>query len=193
MNLARVLLLLLMPISLSAQDAMEERLTLIAELEIPARYQEYLEQDAYTECDLKMMEEILLAKINAYRKLNGLNELLIEDTACTVARDLCERLTSQKWLDHDLDGTTPSSRMQEAYVRKVWAIENLNKWGCTLRPESCDELTDYILFAWMTSKGHNQGLLEKGEYAAVGMYMRFNESHNYQDMVTAFNILYFKR
>ena len=81
-------------------------------------------------------------------------------------------------------------RLKPHFPYLIRAIENLHHFGCTLKPESVDLYTDYVLDSWINSKGHNRNLLAKGEIATVGMFTLIDKVKKTQSTISVFQVLY---
>ena len=151
---------------------------------------EFLESDFYALEDYKQAEQVLFQKINLYRKEMGLDALTWKETGAKVCRDFSKELSAVGYLDHLLNNTTPSSRMREAFGHSVNSWENLQYFGGTIKPESVDDYTDYILECWINSSGHNKTLLKEGKFACLGIYCDRARPNNEHFTVSCFNMIY---
>jgi uncharacterized protein YkwD len=151
---------------------------------------DFLEMNLFTLEDFEEAGEVLLEKINRYRKEMGKGRLELDETASHVALEYAARLAKRGKLTHTLKGKTPSDRIRPYYKGKASATENLVRFGSTMAFKSVDDLTDMFLHSWINSKGHNTNLLNEGEYAGIGVFTHINKKQDYQETVGVFMIIY---
>lgn len=161
--------------------------------EVKGFSREFLESDFYSLDSFEKAEQVLFQKINLYRQEMGLSPLTWSDTGALVCGNYSKELCAAEYSNHDLNGTTPSSRMKSAFGHSVNAWENLHYFGGTIKPESVDSYTDYILHGWINSSGHNKTLLKEGKLACVGIYSDRTKPNNEHFTISCFNMLYYWR
>lgn len=71
----------------------------------------FLNSNFYTLKDCREAEKVLFAKINLYRIDMALLPFLWNEKASGVSLQFCIRLSKLGYIQHELDGTTPTTRM----------------------------------------------------------------------------------
>lgn len=148
----------------------------------------FLESDFFALTDLSVAEKVLFQKINLYRAEMGLKPVEWNETSATVARKHAEACAALGYIDHNLNGKTPTDRLQPHITEKIKALENLNIFGGTIKPESVDSYTDYVLHEWINSPGHNAALLRKSYTGSVVIFSLKMPEKNEHSTVSTFTV-----
>lgn len=161
--------------------------------EVQGFSREFLDSDFYSLEDFSQANQVLFQKINLYRQEMGMNPLVWNDTGAIVCHNYVVEICKASYSDHDFNGTNPSGRMKAKFGHSVNAWENLHYFGGTIKPESVDSYTDYVLHGWINSSGHNKTLLKEGKHACLSMYSDRTKPNNEHFTMSCFNMLYYWR
>lgn len=127
------------------------------------------------ETQAKIIEALIVQKMNAYRANVGLPELVVSDTVTGDARSWSKHMSDTDSFEHDqsyknmgqgaLDGTdTMSAAENIAYNH----LENFSAGGGMKTPaQAAADLFDQ----WKNSKGHDRNMLGASNTVGVGVYI----------------------
>ncbi len=105
----------------------------------------------------------MLRLLNKDRKKNGLTPLKMQDDLRTVARKHSQDMARKDYFEHvNLEGKSPSDRLQIARITEVTSGENLAKIGGYRNP------THFAEQGLMNSSGHKANILQP-LYNVVGI------------------------
>lgn len=150
--------------------------------------QRFLDSNFFHVKDRRRVEQVVFAKINLYRKEMGRPPLQWCQKGADRSREYAEQCARRGTIDHQLDGTTPTSRMQPVFSERISVAENLHHFGGTITGDSVDSYADYVLWCWINSRPHNRCLLLPSGKACVACYtLRLPNVEHYT--ATAFSVI----
>ncbi|MCB0792244.1 MAG: hypothetical protein H6595_13025 [Flavobacteriales bacterium] len=148
----------------------------------------FLDSNFFQVKDHRLVEQVVFAKINMYRKEMGRPPLQWCQKGADISREYTEKCARRGTIDHELDGTTPTSRMQPGFVERINVAENLHHFGGTITGDTVDAYADYVLWCWINSRPHNTCLLLPSGKACVAFYtLRLPNVEHYT--ATAFSVI----
>lgn len=150
--------------------------------------QRFLDSSFFKVKDKRRVEEVVLAKINLYRKEMGRAPLAWCQKGADISRAYAETCARRGTIDHRLDGTTPTGRMQPGFTERINVSENLHHFGGTITGDTVDSYADWVLWSWINSRPHNRCLLLPSGRASVAFFtLRKPNVEHYT--ATAFSVI----
>ena len=127
----------------------------------------------------RIIEALLVQKMNAYRASAGLPELVVSDTVTTDARAWSKHMSDSDTFNHDpeyqrfgagkLDGgDTTYAGENIAYNHR----ENFgDKWGAYGTSKDPMQAADALFDQWKNSSGHDENMLAQNNVVGVGVHI----------------------
>lgn len=127
----------------------------------------------------RIIEALLVQKMNAYRASAGLPELVVSDTVTTDARAWSKHMSDSDTFSHDpeyqrfgagkLDGgDTTYAGENIAYNHR----ENFgDKWGAYGTSKNLMQAADALFDQWKNSSGHDENMLAQNNVVGVGVHI----------------------
>ena len=127
----------------------------------------------------RIIEALLVQKMNAYRASAGLPELVVSDTVTTDARAWSKHMSDSDTFSHDpeyqrfgagkLDGgDTTYAGENIAYNHR----ENFgDKWGAYGTSKNPMQAADALFDQWKNSSGHDENMLAQNNVVGVGVHI----------------------
>lgn len=127
----------------------------------------------------RIIEALLVRKMNAYRASAGLPELVVSDTVTTDARAWSKHMSDSDTFSHDpeyqrfgagkLDGgDTTYAGENIAYNHR----ENFgDKWGAYGTSKNPMQAADALFDQWKNSSGHDENMLAQNNVVGVGVHI----------------------
>ena len=127
----------------------------------------------------RVIEALVVQKMNAYRASAGLPELVVSDTVTTDARAWSKRMSDSDDFSHDPDykylgagkldgGDTTYAGENIAYNHR----ENFgDKWGAYGTSKNPMQAADALFDQWKTSSGHDKNMLAQNNVVGVGVHI----------------------
>ena len=127
----------------------------------------------------RIIEALLVQKMNAYRASAGLPELVVSDTVTTDARAWSKHMSDSDTFSHDpeyqrfgagkLDGgDTTYAGENIAYNHR----ENFgDKWGAYGTSKDPMQAADALFDQWKNSSGHDENMLAQNNVVGVGVHI----------------------
>jgi len=115
--------------------------------------------------DRNQFEMELFKRVNEYREMHGLQQLVWDDALAVVCRSHSESMLTRRKLAHTLDGVTLEERLEEAQISFVCVRENVG-WlqGFNVDP------VEWELAHWRVSPVHDRNLRDSCvTHGAVGL------------------------
>ena len=127
----------------------------------------------------RIIEALIIQKMNAYRANAGLPELVVSDTVTTDARAWSKHMSDSDDLNHDPDykyfgvgkldgGDTTYAGENIAYNHR----ENFgDKWGAYGTSKNPMQAADALFDQWKNSSGHDKNMLAQNNVVGVGVHI----------------------
>lgn len=127
----------------------------------------------------RIIEALIVQKMNAYRANAGLPELVVSDTVTTDARAWSKHMSDSDDFNHDLDykylgagkldgGDTTYAGENIAYNHR----ENFgDKWGAYGTSKNPMQAADALFDQWKNSSGHDKNMLAQNNVVGVGVHI----------------------
>ena len=127
----------------------------------------------------RIIEALIVQKMNAYRASAGLPELVVSDTVTTDARAWSKHMSDSDDFNHDPDykylgagkldgGDTTYAGENIAYNHR----ENFgDKWGAYGTSKNPMQAADALFDQWKNSSGHDKNMLAQNNVVGVGMHI----------------------
>ena len=127
----------------------------------------------------RIIEALIVQKMNAYRASAGLPELVVSDTVTTDARAWSKRMSDSDDFNHDPDykylgagkldgGDTTYAGENIAYNHR----ENFgDKWGAYGTSKNPMQAADALFDQWKNSSGHDKNMLAQNNVVGVGVHI----------------------
>ena len=127
----------------------------------------------------RIIEALVIQKMNAYRANAGLPELVVSDTVTTVARAWSKHMSDSDDFNHDPDykyfgagkldgGDTTYAGENIAYNHR----ENFgDKWGAYGTSKNPMQAADALFDQWKNSSGHDKNMLAQNNVVGVGVHI----------------------
>ena len=127
----------------------------------------------------RIIEALVIQKMNAYRANAGLPELVISDTVTTDARAWSKHMSDSDDFNHDPDykyfgvgkldgGDTTYAGENIAYNHR----ENFgDKWGAYGTSKNPMQAADALFDQWKNSSGHDKNMLAQNNVVGVGVHI----------------------
>ena len=127
----------------------------------------------------RIIEALLVQKMNAYRASAGLPELVVSDTVTTDARAWSKHMSDSDDFNHDPDykyfgvgkldgGDTTYAGENIAYNHR----ENFgDKWGAYGTSKNPMQAADALFDQWKNSSGHDKNMLAQNNVVGVGVHI----------------------
>ena len=127
----------------------------------------------------RIIEALLVQKMNAYRASAGLPELVVSDTVTTDARAWSKHMSDSDDFNHDPDykyfgagkldgGDTTYAGENIAYNHR----ENFgDKWGAYGSSKNPMQAADALFDQWKNSSGHDKNMLAQNNVVGVGVHI----------------------
>ena len=127
----------------------------------------------------RIIEALIVQKMNAYRASAGLPELVVSDTVTTDARAWSKHMSDSDDFNHDPDykylgagkldgGDTTYAGENIAYNHR----ENFgDKWGAYGTSKNPMQAADALFDQWKNSSGHDKNMLAQNNVVGVGVYI----------------------
>ena len=127
----------------------------------------------------RVIEALVVQKMNAYRASAGLPELVVSDTVTTDARAWSKRMSDSDDFSHDPDykylgagkldgGETTYAGENIAYNHR----ENFgDKWGTYGASKNPMQAADALFDQWKNSSGHDKNMLAQNNVVGVGVHI----------------------
>lgn len=127
----------------------------------------------------RVIEALVVQKMNAYRASAGLPELVVSDTVTTDARAWSKRMSDSDDFSHDPDykylgagkldgGDTTYAGENIAYNHR----ENFgDKWGTYGASKNPMQAADALFDQWKNSSGHDKNMLAQNNVVGVGVHI----------------------
>ena len=127
----------------------------------------------------RIIEALVIQKMNAYRTNAGLPELVVSDTVTTDARAWSKHMSDSDDFNHDPDykyfgvgkldgGDTTYAGENIAYNHR----ENFgDKWGAYGTSKNPMQAADALFDQWKNSSGHDKNMLAQNNVVGVGVHI----------------------
>lgn len=127
----------------------------------------------------RIIEALIVQKMNAYRASAGLPELVVSDTVTTDARAWSKHMSDSDDFNHDPDykylgagkldgGDTTYAGENIAYNHR----ENFgDKWGAYGTSKNPMQAADALFDQWKNSSGHDRNMLAQNNVVGVGVHI----------------------
>ena len=127
----------------------------------------------------RIIEALIVQKMNAYRASAGLPELVVSDTVTTDARAWSKHMSDSDDFNHDPDykylgagkldgGDTTFAGENIAYNHR----ENFgDKWGAYGTSKNPMQAADALFDQWKNSSGHDKNMLAQNNVVGVGVHI----------------------
>ena len=127
----------------------------------------------------RIIEALIIQKMNAYRANAGLPELVVSDTVTTDARAWSKHMSDSDDFNHDPDykyfgvgkldgGDTTYAGENIAYNHR----ENFgDKWGAYGTSKNPMQAADALFDQWKNSSGHDKNMLAQNNVVGVGVHI----------------------
>lgn len=127
----------------------------------------------------RIIEALIVQKMNAYRASAGLPELVVSDTVTTDARAWSKHMSDSDDFNHDPDykylgagkldgGDTTYAGDNIAYNHR----ENFgDKWGAYGTSKNPMQAADALFDQWKNSSGHDKNMLAQNNVVGVGVHI----------------------
>ena len=127
----------------------------------------------------RIIEALIVQKMNAYRASAGLPELVVSDTVTTDARAWSKYMSDSDDFNHDPDykylgagkldgGDTTYAGENIAYNHR----ENFgDKWGAYGTSKNPMQAADALFDQWKNSSGHDKNMLAQNNVVGVGVHI----------------------
>ena len=127
----------------------------------------------------RIIEALIIQKMNAYRANAGLPELVVSDTVTTDARAWSKHMSDSDDFSHDPDykyfgagkldgGDTTYAGENIAYNHR----ENFgDKWGAYGTSKNPMQAADALFDQWKNSSGHDKNMLAQNNVVGVGVHI----------------------
>ena len=127
----------------------------------------------------RIIEALIIQKMNAYRTNAGLPELVVSDTVTTDARAWSKHMSDSDDFNHDPDykyfgvgkldgGDTTYAGENIAYNHR----ENFgDKWGAYGTSKNPMQAADALFDQWKNSSGHDKNMLAQNNVVGVGVHI----------------------
>ena len=127
----------------------------------------------------RIIEALIVQKMNAYRASAGLPELVVSDTVTTDARAWSKHMSDSDDFNHDPDykylgagkldgGDTTYAGENIAYNHR----ENFgDKWGAYGTSKNPMQAADALFDQWKNSSGHDKNMLAQNNVVGVGVHI----------------------
>ena len=127
----------------------------------------------------RIIEALVIQKMNAYRANAGLPELVVSDTVTTDARAWSKHMSGSDDFNHDPDykyfgvgkldgGDTTYAGENIAYNHR----ENFgDKWGAYGTSKNPMQAADALFDQWKNSSGHDKNMLAQNNVVGVGVHI----------------------
>lgn len=127
----------------------------------------------------RIIEALVIQKMNAYRANAGLPELVVSDTVTTDARAWSKHMSDSDDFNHDPDykyfgvgkldgGDTTYAGENIAYNHR----ENFgDKWGAYGTSKNPMQAADALFDQWKNSSGHDKNMLAQNNVVGVGVHI----------------------
>lgn len=127
----------------------------------------------------RIIEALVIQKMNAYRASAGLPELVVSDTVTTDARAWSKHMSDSDDFNHDPDykyfgagkldgGDTTYAGENIAYNHR----ENFgDKWGAYGTSKNPMQAADALFDQWKNSSGHDKNMLAQNNVVGVGVHI----------------------
>lgn len=127
----------------------------------------------------RIIEALIVQKMNAYRASAGLPELVVADTVTTDARAWSKHMSDSDDFNHDPDykylgagkldgGDTTYAGENIAYNHR----ENFgDKWGAYGTSKNPMQAADALFDQWKNSSGHDKNMLAQNNVVGVGVHI----------------------
>lgn len=127
----------------------------------------------------RIIEALVIQKMNAYRANAGLPELVVSDTVTTDARAWSKHMSDSDDFSHDPDykyfgagkldgGDTTYAGENIAYNHR----ENFgDKWGAYGTSKNPMQAADALFDQWKNSSGHDKNMLAQNNVVGVGVHI----------------------
>lgn len=127
----------------------------------------------------RVIEALVVQKMNAYRASAGLPELVVSDTVTTDARAWSKRMSDSDDFSHDPDykylgagkldgGDTTYAGENIAYNHR----ENFgDRWGTYGASKNPMQAADALFDQWKNSSGHDKNMLAQNNVVGVGVHI----------------------
>ena len=127
----------------------------------------------------KIIEALIVQKMNAYRANAGLPELVVSDTLTTDSRGWSKHMSDTDDFNHDpvykywngvtLDGGATSYAGENIAYNH---LENYgDKWGAYGTTKNPMQAADALFDQWKNSSGHDENMLAKNNVVGVGVHI----------------------
>ena len=127
----------------------------------------------------RIIEALIVQKMNAYRASAGMPELVVSDTVTTDARAWSKHMSDSDDFNHDPDykylgagkldgGDTTYAGENIAYNHR----ENFgDKWGAYGTSKNPMQAADALFDQWKNSSGHDKNMLAQNNVVGVGVHI----------------------
>ena len=127
----------------------------------------------------RIIEALVVQKMNAYRASAGLPELVVSDTVTTDARAWSKHMSDSDDFNHDPDykyfGAGKLDGGDTTYVGENIAYnhrENFgDKWGAYGTSKNPMQAADALFDQWKNSSGHDKNMLAQNNVVGVGVHI----------------------
>ena len=133
----------------------------------------------------KIIEALIVQKMNAYRANAGLPELVVSDTLTTDSRGWSKHMSDTDDFNHDpvfkyWNGVTLDGG-ETSYAGENIAYNHLenygDKWGAYGTTKNPMQAADALFDQWKNSSGHDKNMLAQNNVVGVGVHIaRHSES-----------------
>ena len=127
----------------------------------------------------KIIEALIVQKMNAYRANAGLPELVVSDTLTTDSRGWSKRMSDTDDFNHDpvfkyWNGVTLDGG-ETSYAGENIAYNHLenygDKWGAYGTTKNPMQAADALFDQWKNSSGHDKNMLAQNNVVGVGVHI----------------------
>ena len=132
----------------------------------------------------KIIEALIVQKMNAYRANAGLPELVVSDTLTTDSRGWSKHMSDTDDFNHDpvfkyWNGVTLDGG-ETSYAGENIAYNHLenygDKWGAYGTTKNPMQAADALFDQWKNSSGHDKNMLAQNNVVGVGVHIaRYSE------------------
>lgn len=127
----------------------------------------------------RIIEALIIQKMNAYRANAGLPELVVSDTVTTDARAWSKHMSDSDDFNHDPDykyfGVGKLDGADTTYAGENIAYnhrENFSdKWGAYGTSKNPMQAADALFDQWKNSSGHDKNMLAQNNVVGVGVHI----------------------
>lgn len=141
--------------------------------------------------DIQKANELMLEKVNALRKENGVAPLVLDDKLINLATMKAEDMVENNYYDHQSPIYGRANEMyQKIYGQSIggWG-ENITKSSGTFgAKQTLSELTENSFYSWKNSKGHKENMLNP-KFTKIGFGFKIAPTQNSKITVDPYSVM----